>query len=63
VNRATDSHKATETVTVRLPKGMSSKLRAATGIPFSTLVRQMCEQLLKKHIEPSMASKEDNGGE
>lgn len=40
---------ADETVTVRLPKGTADKLRAATGVKFSTLVRTMCMNLLQKY--------------
>jgi hypothetical protein len=39
---------ADETVTVRLPAGMASRIRAATGQPFSTVVRWMCVQLLER---------------
>lgn len=42
--------KADETVTVRLPYGTAAKVRAATGQPFSTIVRWMVVQLLDKHI-------------
>ena len=48
-----DSKRATETVTVRLPKGMADKIRAASGMGLSPLVRQMLEQFLSRHIEQS----------
>lgn len=41
-----DSDRADETVTVRLPQGTAAKVRAATGQPFSTVVRWMVTQLL-----------------
>lgn len=39
---------ADETVTVRVPKGTADKVRAATGQPFSTVVRWMVTQLLER---------------
>lgn len=42
--------RADETVTVRLPKGTADKLRAATGQPFSRLVRWTMLALLDKHM-------------
>jgi hypothetical protein len=38
---------ADDTVTVRVPKGTADKVRAATGQPFSTVVRWMVMQLLQ----------------
>ncbi len=40
---------ADETVTVRVPRGTADKVRAATGQPFSRVVRWMVNQLLEKH--------------
>lgn len=40
---------ADETVTVRVPKGTADKVRAATGQPFSRVVRWMVIALLAKH--------------
>jgi len=40
---------ADETVTVRVPKGTADKVRAATGQPFSRVVRWMVMQVLEKH--------------
>lgn len=42
-------HPADETVTVRLPYGTAQKVRAATGQPFSRIVRFMVTALLNKH--------------
>jgi len=50
--------KADETVTVRLPYGTAAKVRAATGQPFSTVVRWMVVQLLNSFAEDQNA-KED----
>jgi hypothetical protein len=47
------SQLADETVTVRLPKGTAAKLRAATGQPFSRLVRFTVMALLEKHTGQS----------
>lgn len=44
-----EGQRADETVTVRLPYGTAAKVRAATGQPFSTIVRWMVVQLLAKH--------------
>lgn len=41
--------KADETVTIRMPAGTADKLRAATGQPFSTLMRWTALALLEKH--------------
>lgn len=41
--------RADETVTVRLPLGTADKIRAATGQPFSRLVRWTMLALLEKH--------------
>lgn len=41
--------KADETVTVRVPKGVPDRLRAATGQKFSTLVRWTIMALLDKY--------------
>lgn len=48
--RVSDSDRAEETVTVRMPKGTADKVRAATGQPFSTIVRWMVVQLLANHV-------------
>jgi hypothetical protein len=40
---------ADETVTVRLPKGTARKLVAATGQPFSRLVRFVVLEMLAKY--------------
>lgn len=40
---------ADETVTVRLPKGVAQRLKAASGQPFSRLVRYMCIALLEQY--------------
>lgn len=40
---------ADETVTVRLPKGVANRLKAASGQPFSRLVRYMCMALLEQY--------------
>lgn len=40
---------ADETVTVRLPAGLANRLRAASGQPFSRLVRYMCIALLEQY--------------
>lgn len=45
-----NSPTADETVTVRLPKGTAAKLRAATGQPFSTLMRGMALGLLGQYV-------------
>lgn len=42
---------ADDTVTVRVPKGTADKVRAATGQPFSTVVRWMVMQLLQNMSE------------
>ncbi len=49
-NHAPDNKRATDTVTVRLPKGMADKIRAASGMGLSPLVRKMLEQFLARHI-------------
>jgi hypothetical protein len=41
--------KADETVTVRMPKGKAAQIRAATGQPFSRLVRWTMLALLEKY--------------
>ena len=41
-----DKPKADETVTIRLPKGTARKLTAASGQPFSRLMRAMAINLL-----------------
>lgn len=41
------ANRADDTVTVRLPRGTAAKVRAATGQPFSTVVRWMVIQLLE----------------
>lgn len=41
------ANRADDTVTVRVPKGTADKVRAATGQPFSTVVRWMVMQLLR----------------
>lgn len=43
--------RADETVTVRVPVGTAAKVRAATGQPFSTVVRWMVLQLLNNFAE------------
>lgn len=43
------AQQADETVTVRLPLGTADKVRAATGQPFSRVVRWMVTALLDKH--------------
>ena len=40
---------ADDTVTVRVPSGTADKVRAATGQPFSTVVRWMVMQLLERY--------------
>lgn len=40
---------ADETVTVRLPQGTAARLRAATGQPFSRLMRFLAMEMLKKY--------------
>lgn len=40
---------ADETVTVRLPKGAAKKLVAATGQPFSRIVRYVVMQMLANY--------------
>lgn len=40
---------ADETVTVRLPAGVAQRLKAASGQPFSRLVRYMCMALLEQY--------------
>lgn len=48
---------ADQTHTIRLPSGMASRLKAATGQPLSFLVRCMCIALLQKYeAENKMAS-------
>lgn len=42
------SETAGETVSVRVPKGLPDKLRAATGLPFSTLVRLTMNAYLER---------------
>lgn len=56
--RADPNNRADETVTVRLPYGTAAKLRAATGQPFSRLVRFVVLELLKKHAPQEDARKE-----
>ena len=41
--------KADETVTVRMPKGKAAQIRAATGQPFSRIVRWTMLALLEKY--------------
>lgn len=48
-----DFKRATETVTVRVPKGTADKVRAATGIAFSTVVRSMVDRLLENYAKPT----------
>jgi hypothetical protein len=48
---ASGAVKADETVTVRLPFGTAAKVRAATGQPFSTVVRWMVVQLLNRYTQ------------
>lgn len=48
---------ADQTHTIRLPTGVASRLKAATGQPLSFLVRCMCIALLQKYeAEGKMAS-------
>jgi hypothetical protein len=47
--RNSGAARADETVTVRLPFGTAAKVRAATGQPFSTVVRWMVVQLLNRY--------------
>lgn len=50
----TADNPADETVTVRLPFGTAARVRAATGQPFSRIVRYMVIALLNKHTgEPN----------
>lgn len=46
-----EGQRADETVTVRLPHGTAAKVRAATGQPFSTVVRWMVVQLLERKAQ------------
>ncbi len=41
--------KADETVTVRMPRGKAAQIRAATGQPFSRLVRWTMLALLERY--------------
>lgn len=41
--------RADETVTVRMPKGKAAQIRAATGQPFSRLVRWTMLALLERY--------------
>lgn len=50
---------ADETVTVRLPKGTADKLRAATGQPFSRLVRFLVIALLEKKAAEGASARLD----
>lgn len=50
--------RADETVTVRIPRGTADKVRAATGQPFSTVVRWMVVQLLNNYAEADESVKE-----
>ena len=51
-------HRADETVTVRVPLGTADKVRAATGQPFSTVVRWMVIQLLNNYADADGNTKE-----
>lgn len=42
------TNKAGRTVSVRMPEGAIERLKAATGVPFSTLVRWTMMALLEK---------------
>lgn len=53
-----EGQKADETVTVRVPYGTAAKVRAATGQPFSTIVRWMVMQLLNNFAEADESAKE-----
>lgn len=46
--RVDQSKRADETVTVRLPYGTADKMRAASGQPFSKLIRFMCLSYLER---------------
>lgn len=48
--------RADETVSVRLPSGTAAKIRAATGQPFSRLVRWTMLALLEKHKDAAALS-------
>lgn len=54
---------ADETVTVRLPYGTAAKVRAATGQPFSRVVRWMVNALLTKHASEGGGNKLAEGHE
>jgi hypothetical protein len=46
--------------TVRLPSGMRDELVAATGQPFSTIVRYMCMELVKRRRAERQAAATTN---
>lgn len=49
-----------ETITVRVPKGMSEKVRAATGRKISPLVRQLLEGVLRQYEERARKDQSDD---
>jgi hypothetical protein len=57
-HRLPDSRRADETVTVRVPIGTAARVRAATGQPFSTIVRWMVVQLLENYTTGDENQKE-----
>jgi len=52
--------KADETVTVRMPKGTADRIRAATGQPFSSLVRYIMLALLDRYESQHIPADQDS---
>jgi len=52
---------ADDTVTIRVPKGTADKLRAATGQPFSRLMRWIAMALLEQYTAEGRTQLTDEG--